>query len=376
MATTFTLLLVEGKKTKVPSRLSRALTKIISQVVEKINRDAREKGRTIEFRDLYYAYVNHSPKHGSTFVLDILLVYKKFQGKKMTIKVRRHVFARELLLNSHIKQQPVTQYLPSPVPVVVPVDSPSYYEDERRQISMLLTVAGDNKIAAIKRFFIDFEKEVLLKMNPLKLVVVAYKENSQDKTIINLVRNNVQYLEKEYPGFFSIKVIEVYGKFSRGVGLTKGLNVCKDSDLVFIIDVDISFNAQSLENVRRFTIEDKSVYFPIVFSEFRDGGGYWRDFGYGIMSAFKRDIISAGGYKIDIEGWGKEDVDLFDKFMKSKLYVYRSIDPNLIHKYHKVTCSNGLPPEQAAMCSVSRANTFLPINTLFSLAVNSSLISL
>ena len=143
-------------------------------------------------------------------------------------------------------------------------------------------------------------------------------------------------MEKEYPGFSVIKVIEENGRFSRGVGLMKGMTSCKDSDLIFIIDVDISFNTKALENVRRFTVEEKSVYFPIVFSEFRDGGGYWRDFGYGIMSGFKKDIMTVGGYKTDIVGWGKEDVDLYDKIMRSKLYVYRSIDSNLVHKYHKV----------------------------------------
>jgi len=363
------------EKTKVPSRLNRALTKIISQVVEKINKDAREKGRTIEFRDLYYAYVNHDPKYGNTFILDILLVYKKFQGKKMTIKVRRHVFARQLLLDAHTKHQSGAEYLPSPIPAVVPVDSPSYYEDDRRTITILFTVAGDNKIIALKRFFVDFEREVLLKMNPVKLVVVVYKENSQDDGITNLLKNRVEYLEKEYPGFSVIKVIEENGRFSRGVGLMKGMTSCKDSDLIFIIDVDISFNTKALENVRRFTVEEKSVYFPIVFSEFRDGGGYWRDFGYGIMSGFKKDIMTVGGYKTDIVGWGKEDVDLYDKIMRSKLYVYRSIDSNLVHKYHKVTCSISLPAEQGTMCAVSRANTFLPINTLFNLVVNSSLIT-
>ena len=321
------------EKGKIPARLNQSITRIISKVVDKINADAREKGRSIEFRDLYYAYVNHDPKYGNSYILDILLVYKKFQGKKMTVKVRRHVFVREILLEPHFKPQIGSDT--SPVPAVVPGDTPNYYEDDRRSITLLVTVAGESKVPVLKRFLAEYEKEVLLKMNPVKLVVVAFKETSQDLAVVNLLRAQVQYLEKEFPGFV-ITVVELNQSFSRGVGLTKGLEVCEESDLVFIVDVDISFTSSTLDNVRRFTVEGKSVYFPIVFSEFRDGGGYWRDYGYGIMSGYKKDIVSVGGYNLDFKGWGKEDVDLYDKFLKSSIKAFRSTDSYLVHKYHKV----------------------------------------
>jgi chondroitin sulfate synthase len=187
--------------------------------------------------------------------------------------------------------------------------------------------------------------------------------------------------EEDYPGFhFQIVELGVNGKngisgFSRGVGLSEGLAHCRDSDLVFILDVDIKFNLKALENVRRFTVESHSVYFPIVFSEFQDAGGYWRDFGYGIMAGYKKDIITAGGYNTNIKGWGIEDVDLYEKLLKSNITVFRSVEPNLIHKYHKVTCSSSLPRDQAMMCETSRANTFLSINSLYNLVLNSSIIT-
>lgn len=364
------------EKNKVPKRITSAIEKIVTKVLDKINTDSREKGRSIEFRDLYYAYVNNDPANGNSYILDILLVYKKFHGKKMTVKVRRHVFAREVLLEPHHHRSQWIIDIPSPEPVVVPGDVINYFEESGAPvITMLMAVAGDKKLSVLKRFLKDYEREVLLKMTPVRLVLVVFKETSQDTKMSDLVRNQVQFFDKEYPGC-SITIIEKHGKFARGVGLTEGLNACQESDLVFVIDVDISFNARALENVRRFTVEGKSVYYPIVFSEFRDGGGFWRTFGYGIMSGYKSDILFSGGYNTDIKGWGKEDVDLFDKLQQTKLLVYRAKDPNLIHKYHKVTCSSSLNAEQAAMCLSSRANVFLPLNTLYSLAVNSSLISL
>ena len=322
--------------------LQKSINKIVYQVVGKINKDAREKGRTIEYRDLYYVYVNHDPVYGNSYILDILLVYKKFTGKQMTVKVRRHVFVREVLVNLHVKQiTDSDSNLPSSMPAVVASDTPSYYVDGRRPITVLFTVAGDNKISAVQRFFKDFEREVLLKMDPVKLVIVVFRENVHDNRIFALINSLVKSLEKDYPGV-SLTVVEKTAMFSRGVGLTIGLNACDDDDLIFIVDVDISFNSIALENVRRFTVEGQSVYFPIIFSEFRDGGGFWRSFGYGIMSGYKKDIVSAGGYDVAIQGWGKEDVDLYEKLLKSEIHVIRGTDTHILHKYHKVRAHNHL----------------------------------
>jgi hypothetical protein len=54
-------------------------------------------------------------------------------------------------------------------------------------------------------------------------------------------------------------------------------------------DVDILFGVSGLTSIRLLASEGQSVYFPIVFSTFKnsaenfhkDGSGYWRHFGYG-----------------------------------------------------------------------------------------------
>lgn len=54
-------------------------------------------------------------------------------------------------------------------------------------------------------------------------------------------------------------------------------------------DVDILFGNSGLTSIRLMANEGQSVYFPIVFSTFKnsggnfydDGSGYWRHFGYG-----------------------------------------------------------------------------------------------
>lgn len=41
--------------------------------------------------------------------------------------------------------------------------------------------------------------------------------------------------------------------------------------------------------------------------------GYWRSFGFGIVSLYLEDFHRVGGFNTSIIGWGKEDIDLFEK---------------------------------------------------------------
>ena len=63
-----------GEKRKVPHDLAEGLTSVVGTVLDSINAEASEKGRVIEFRDLFYAYVNSDPVYGLTYILDLLLL--------------------------------------------------------------------------------------------------------------------------------------------------------------------------------------------------------------------------------------------------------------------------------------------------------------
>lgn len=60
--------------------------------MENINTYSRQRGRIIEFRELLYGYQRLDPLHGHDMILDLLLVYKKYRGRKMTVPVRRHAY--------------------------------------------------------------------------------------------------------------------------------------------------------------------------------------------------------------------------------------------------------------------------------------------
>ena len=60
-----------------------------------INENARQRGRTIDFKDILYGYSRVNPLHGADYVLDLLLVYRKHKGRKMTVPVRRHAYLQQ-----------------------------------------------------------------------------------------------------------------------------------------------------------------------------------------------------------------------------------------------------------------------------------------
>lgn len=96
-------------KRKMESSLREGLDDVIREVMENINVYSRQRGRVIEYRELLYGYSRLNTVHGHDLILDLLLVYKKYRGKKMTVPVRKHLYIqrsftetrlREILVNS------------------------------------------------------------------------------------------------------------------------------------------------------------------------------------------------------------------------------------------------------------------------------------
>lgn len=63
--------------------------------MEKINKFSKQRGRVIDFKEILYGYVRYNPIHGADYILDLLLLYKKYRGRKMTVPVRRHAYLQQ-----------------------------------------------------------------------------------------------------------------------------------------------------------------------------------------------------------------------------------------------------------------------------------------
>lgn len=60
-----------------------------------INSASRQRGRVIDFNELLYGYTRLDPLHGADHVLDLLLRYRRYRGRKLTAAVRRHAYLQQ-----------------------------------------------------------------------------------------------------------------------------------------------------------------------------------------------------------------------------------------------------------------------------------------
>lgn len=269
---------------------------------------------------------------------------------------------------------------------------------EDKVINFVVPLAG--RFKTFERFMNNYEQVCLITNAKTELLVILYShklEDSIDSTIYLIDSIKFKYKNAK------IKVIlDRNNLFSRAKALDQAVKHLNNNDLLFFIDVDIVFTHEALHRVRSNTIINRKIYFPIVFSQYdpnyvnyhsanrnfdkfsennnysenifiiNEVTGYWRQFGFGIVSLYKRDYLKIGGFNLSIEGWGKEDVDFYEKSVKSDLIVFRAPDINLIHVYHKVTCDEKLSNIQMSMCKGSRYETLASADTLTKIICNNS----
>ena len=89
----------------------------VRQIMDEINRNSIERGRLIDFKDILYGYVRHHPLIGIDYIIDVLLVYRKYEGRKMTVPVRRHAYVRNSFTSLQFRQDNLESSLFVEVPL-------------------------------------------------------------------------------------------------------------------------------------------------------------------------------------------------------------------------------------------------------------------
>ncbi|XP_023669690.2 chondroitin sulfate synthase 1 [Paramormyrops kingsleyae] len=367
-----------------------ALEDITMQVMEMINVNAKIRGRVIEFKEVQYGYRRVNPMYGAEYVLDLLLLYKKHKGKAMTVPVRRHAYLQQTFsriylqedeeidaahLASRINQDSNSlSFLSNSLKMLVPFKlgglGTEPKEPKEEKVNILVPLLGRHEIFV--RFMANFEKVCLIPNQNVKLLLLLFSTDNSTERLrqTELMRE----YQAKYPRA-DLEVMNVLGPFSRALALQMGSSRFSDNSLLFYCDVDLLFTADFLNRCRSNTILREQTYFPIIFSQydpkvvyagkapsenqyvFTSKTGLWRHYGFGIACLHKGDLVTVGGFNISIQGWGLEDVDLFNKFVESGIRPFRSTDTGIVHVHHPVICDPNLDPKQYKMCLGSKASS-------------------
>ncbi|XP_067873771.1 chondroitin sulfate synthase 1 [Heterodontus francisci] len=368
-----------------------ALDDIIMQVMEMINANAKTRGRIIDFKEIQYGYRRVNPMYGAEYVLDLLLLYKKHKGKKMTVPVRRHAYLQQTfskiqfaeceeidakdLANKINSNSRSLSFLANPLKIFAPfqlgVANVGTKESKDKKINILVPLSGRFEMFA--RFMENFERTCLISNQNVKLVILLFNSDSNpDKTKqVELMRDyRVKYPKAE------VQLFPVAGEFSRALALQLGAAQFSNDSLLLFCDVDLIFTVDFLQRCRDNAVPGKQAYFPIIFTQYdpkivfagkvpNDNNyaftiktGFWRHYGFGISCVYKSDLVLAGGFDVSIQGWGMEDVDLFNKFIEVGLKPFRSQEVGIVHIYHPIYCDPNLEAKQYKMCLASKASAY------------------
>ena len=249
----------------------------------------------------------------------------------------------------------------------------------KTRVNFVVPLAG--KVPQFMEFMNIFENSFLQHKENVSLLVVLFWEEKNKKETRNLI-SIIAEIRNRFPEF-RIQLVTEKGEFNRGVALNIGASFFKENELLFFVDVDCFVDKNIIDRIRGNTIEGKQAYFPVMFSlydphfvrqepnfTYSDGSGYWRFHSYGQVSIYKSDFSRAGGYDTSIRGWGKEDIEFFQRVLDKRLTTFRAPDPGLVHIFHKIHCGLELPHEQYRMCLGTKWATVGSEKTLSQIVYN------
>ncbi|EDW27055.1 GL16444 [Drosophila persimilis] len=402
-------------KQKIDSSMREGLEDVITEVMENINNYSRQRGRVIEFRELLYGYHRLDALHGQDLILDLLLIYKKYRGKKMTVPVRRHLYVQRAFTGIFVKEfdedfynVTLQQSLLGSILHSGMARLSSHFTmasgllpQAEDKIVLVLPISG--RLGTFERFLRIYEHICIKAEQHCDLLVVIFgapDELGDHLHLLSDLRGRHVYQQVNW--------IQRSGSFSRGVALDVAArsSYIQPADIILFIDVDMVFEVATLQRVRMHTQRGRQVYLPIVFSQYDpqrrsdgatttaggdspppidDENGYFRQFGFGICAIYKSDILDEdiNGFDKDITGWGLEDVKFLEKIVRvgtrqqgflsntaelpldyneaaeqwRRLSVFRAPDPTLVHVYHDISCDIQLEAAQYNMCLGTKANS-------------------
>ena len=295
----------------------------------------REVGKTVKMQELTSGYLRHNPTRGYEYIIDASYV-----------DTCSNCVAKPFSRRVSFVQVPSE-------PVALPDVATS-----NRVVNIVIPISNVNK--RFSEFMDNFEEAFLTHEDAVHLVLVVYQEDTHE------LEETLKHYRSQYKSA-RISLLHGKGTFSRGRALHRGISHLENNDLAFICDVDITIERLFMDRCRRNTIQGQRVFYPVVFKQYnprytrarnlKSGkasinrkNGHWFYYSYGMLCIYKSDYTAVGGLDIQIEGWGLEDVLLYEAVLKAQLEVLKVPDPGLTHRWHESHCPDSLSKKQHSDC--------------------------
>lgn len=345
------------------------INEILFQAVAKLNSNRSSGGQPAYTYDHFVEGIYRiEPAFGAHYELYFKNLddanERNFPGLKRNLFQQQH-HLQHLNTNSYVR---ITLFRPFVPPQLV---QQSIVRTGPEWINLVLPLSG--RVETFRVFMDQFISVCINQDRRVYLTVVYFGVEGLKEVKAIMSRTAKTYRFKH------MKLVTLNETFARGRGLQIGtLNWKGGSDvLMFFCDVDIMFTAEFFERCRLNSEKGKRVYYPIVFSLYNPkivyslqdiptpslldqlvlskDTGFWRDFGYGMTCQYRSDFLKIKGFDEQIQGWGGEDVSLYQKFVHSEYFVVRATDPAIFHLWHEKFCDPNLSGEQYRSCIRSKA---------------------
>lgn len=230
---------------------------------------------------------------------------------------------------------------------------------DSKRVTIAIVMTGD-QIDALEIFMKDLS-QVLSEDQRLDLIVVKMR-TSKDRQGKNVDLDSVihpyetQYLRA------SFKTVNSPYILSRSHGLAMVLHEVRPTDVLFLADLYLTFNASFLERCRNLPLQGQQVYYPIPFateSDSTDGTiissafGHWLVKSHGMGCVYAADVLSS--MQAGSKGIPKE-VDseiLYRRLLEKDYEVIRSVDSGLWRRQVKESdCELHMVGDEQELCEV------------------------
>ena len=242
-----------------------------------------------------------------------------------------------------------------------PDTSPLIPFDSTTVVNIVVVVDSENN-RKLEDFIKNFE-DVLGKDKKIALTVLEMKGTIKNEA--ERKKNHlrtfylISLLQSKYPNVhIEMKTLDT--SLSRERGTSVVAKHLSPSDLVFLADIDVRFNAGFLHRCRNFAAVGQQAYFPMLFRRYNpkllsqmnhshlDGritehSGYWLSQSHSLMCIYVADIINS------FSQTGSQDVPprissnlLLSRLVKTGVHIVRSPDKDIWRPYDTRKCEGNL----------------------------------